>query len=50
MKNEEGWKEHGEWHYRREAWKHRVTVVAVILGAVATAACLYLLTVMVFLL
>lgn len=50
MNDEDGWKEHGEWHYRRETWKKVLIGFAVALGAVAVAIELWVLTVILFLL
>jgi hypothetical protein len=50
MQDNDGWKEHAEWHYAKEARNKMLYWAGIVLGSIATAACLYLLTVLLFLL
>ena len=48
--NEDGWKEHAEWHYRKRStvMKHMGFILGVITGVLLAAAWLWIMTIMMF--
>jgi hypothetical protein len=50
MQDDNGWKEHGEWHYAQRTRDKVLYWAGIVLGGIATAACIYLLVAVVFIL